>query len=144
MELTTFVMLAALPIMLVLGALALWLTQKPARIVTVNTAINDVVADNLNLPVTVIYLEPDGSLRGLAMQIQRLHGRRRSGDAMLTGFDAFDERQGRSTLFDFSRVLTMVDSATGDLVISPASFCADRAGISPRLSSPAGLKALAG
>ena len=143
MELTTFVMLAALPIMLVLGALALWLTQKPAKIVAVNSAINDIVADNLNLPVTVIYLEADGSLRGLAMEVQRLHGRRRAGEAMLTGFDAFDERQGRTALFDFSRVLTMVDSSTGDLVISPATFCADRAGLSTRPAG-AGLKALAG
>ena len=143
MDLTTFVMLAALPIMLVLGALALWLTQKPARIVAVNAAINDVVADNLNLPVTVIYLEPDGGLRGLAISIQRLHGRRRAGEAMLTGFDAFDERHGRTTLFDFSRVLTMVDAATGDLVVSPATFCADRCGMSSR-PAPAGIKALAG
>jgi hypothetical protein len=143
MELTTFVMLAALPVMLVLGALALWLTQKPTKVVAVNAAINDVVADNMSLPVTMIYLDADGSLRGLAVQIQRLHGRRRAGDAMLTGFDAFDERHGRSTLFDLSRVLTMVDAATGDLVISPATFCAERAGITSRPVS-GGLKALAG
>lgn len=143
MELTTFVMLAALPIMLVLGALALWLTQKPAKIVAVSAAINDVVADNLGLPVTVIYLEADGTLRGMALQIQRLHGRRRTGDAMLTGFDAFDERYGRTALFDFSRVLTMVDASTGDLVISPATFCADRAGMTQRPAAGS-IKALVG
>ena len=142
MDLTTFVMLAALPVMLVLGALALWLTQKPSKVVAVNAAINDIVADNMSLPVTMIYLEADGSLRGLAVQIQRLHGRRRASEAMLTGFDAFDERHGRTTLFDFSRVLTMVDATGGDLVISPATFCADRAGLTSR---PTGsLKALAG
>ena len=132
MELTTFVLLAALPVMLVVGALLLWATQKPAQAVPVSAAINDIVADDMSLPVTIIYLEADGSMRGMPLQIQRLHGRRRGSDAILTGFDAFDERQGRTKLFDFSRVLTMVDARTGDLVVSPAVYCADEAGLTAR------------
>ena len=132
MELTTFVLLAALPVMLVVGALLLWATQKPAQAVPVSAAINDIMADDMSLPVTIIYLEADGSMRGMPLQIQRLHGRRRGGDAILTGFDAFDERQGRTKLFDFSRVLTMVDARTGDLVVSPAVYCADEAGLTAR------------
>ena len=129
MDLTTLAMLAALPIVLVVGALLLWFTQKPAAAVPVSPAINDIVADDMSLPVTIIYLEPDGAMRGLPLQIQRLRGRRRGGDAVLTGFDAFDERHGRTKPFDFSRVLTMVDARTGDLVTSPAVFCAEEAGL---------------
>ena len=132
MELTTFVLLAALPTMLVIGALLLWVTQKPAQAVSVSAAVNDIVAEDMSLPVTIIYLEADGSMRGMPLQIQRLHGRRRGSDAILTGFDAFDERQGRTKLFDFSRVLTMVDARTGDLVVSPAVYCADEAGLTAR------------
>ena len=143
MEPTTFILLAALPIMLVVGALLLWMTQKPAPVVPVSAAINDVVAEDMSLPVTIIYLEPDGSMRGLPLQIQRLHGRRRGGEAILTGFDAFDERHGRTKLFDFSRVLTMVDARTGDLVVSPAVYCADEAGLTSRPSG-SNLKALVG
>ena len=143
MEPTTFILLAALPIMLVVGALLLWMTQKPAPVVPVSAAINDVVAEDMSLPVTIIYLEPDGSMRGLPLQIQRLHGRRRGGEAILTGFDAFDERHGRTKLFDFSRVLTMVDARTGDLVVSPAVYCADEAGLTARPSG-SNLKALVG
>ena len=132
MELTTFVLLAALPTMLVIGALLLWVTQKPAQAVSVSAAVNDIVAEDMSLPVTIIYLEADGSMRGMPLQIQRLHGRRRGSDAILTGFDAFDERQGSTKLFDFSRVLTMVDARTGDLVVSPAVYCADEAGLTAR------------
>ena len=145
MELTMFVLLAALPVLLVVGALLLWMTQKPTQTVSVSAAINDVVAEDMSLPVTIIYLELDGSMRGLPLQIQRLHGRRRGSDAILTGFDAFDERQGRTKLFDFSRVLTMVDARTGDLVVSPAVYCADEAGLTARATSvPTALKALVG
>ena len=136
MDLTTFAMLAALPVMLVVGALLLWMMQKPAPAAAVSPAINDIVADDMSLPVTIIYLEADGAMRGLPLQIQRLHGRRRGGDAILTGFDAFDERHGRTKLFDFSRVLTMVDARTGDLVVSPAVFCADEAGLTVRHALP--------
>lgn len=145
MELTTFVLLAALPTMLVVGALLLWVTQKPTQAVPMSTAVNDIVAEDMSLPVTIIYLDLDGSMRGLPLQIQRLHGRRRGSDAILTGFDAFDERQGRTRLFDFSRVLTMVDARTGDLVVSPAVYCADEAGLTARpIPTQATLKALAG
>ena len=141
MELTTFVLLAALPTMLVVGALLLWVTQKPVQAVAISTAVNDIVAEDMSLPVTIIYLEADGGMRGMPLQIQRLHGRRRGSDAILTGFDAFDERQGRTKLFDFSRVLTMVDARTGDLVVSPAVYCADEAGLTAR-SAQNNLKAL--
>ena len=143
MELMTFALLAALPVLLVAGAWLLWKAQRPVPAASVPAAINDVVAEDMSLPVTIIYLEPDGSLRGLPLQIQRLHGRRRGSDAILTGFDAFDERQGRIKLFDFSRVLTMVDARTGDLVVSPAVYCADEAGLTSR-PAQVNLKAVAG
>ena len=143
MDITKLITLGSLPMMMLLGAFALWMVQKrPAKVLAVAAAINDVVAEGLKLPVTVIYLEADGGLRGITMQIQRLHGRRRSGDVMLTGFDAFDERHGRANLFDFSRVLTMVDASSGDLVISPATFCTERAGLGAR-PTPTGFKVLA-
>lgn len=132
MEPATFVMIAALPIMLVFGALALWLTQRPARAVAAPSSANDVVSDGLNIRATMIYLEADGKLLGLAVQIQRLHGRRRNADVLLTGFDAFDERHGRARLFDLSRIMTLVDADSGELVISPAKYFAERAGLVQR------------
>ena len=132
MEPATFVMIAALPIMLVFGALALWLTQRPARAVAAPSSANDVVSEGLNIRATMIYLEADGKLLGLAVQIQRLHGCRRNADVLLTGFDAFDERHGRARLFDLARIMTLVDADS-------ASWSSARPRISP--SAPASCSA---
>ena len=132
MDLTTFAMLAALPIMLVVGALLLWMTQKAG------THGRGVACDQRHRggrhePAGDDHLPGGGRCdAGPAVADPAPARAPARGDAILTGFDAFDERHGRTKLFDFSRVLTMVDARTGDLVVSPAVFCADEAGLTVR------------